>query len=424
MDSAKTLHHLRNMAERGRTKRLTNKLKKLKYLRESETGKTERSYNHSESVDQLKPMTNIESRTALKSSVLNLGHEYTDRLTQSQLNEIYRADQQGFDEDFNPQNKTAIWCVSQQKGGSGKSILATTLASAFATERLGKYRVGLIDLDPQATSTMALKPNFDCQLEESAIGKAAAELEEADFVAHFSVGDILNGTYELDDDETFEQFVSSCFYPTTHENLRVLCAREEDRKYEIEVERKRQEANKSGESYIAYNDLQRIVDAVKDEFDIILIDTTPYFSTATSSAHFVANNIIMPFRPAENDLDGIGKHIDHLAHQYEVFSYLGHQGYYSTIVQPMAVDRSNKAQKNILNRARDTYQRDYNSNIFPNSSAVTHCSSSYQTIFDLSKSEFEFGTKKTLLKIQEETQPLLDSIEDATLAFLAEKGEN
>lgn len=419
MDSAKTLHHLRMLAERGKSKRLLNKMKKLQNIQSTESGKSERTYNLSESVDQLKPMTDIASRTALKTAVLNAGYEFETTLTQSQLNAIYRADQHGFEDNFNPKNETAIWCVSQQKGGSGKSILATTLASALATERLGKYRVGLIDLDPQATSTMAHKPNFDCQLEPEAIGKPAAELEEEDFVQHFSVGDILNGSFELDDDETFEQFVSSCFYPTALENLRILCAREEDRKYEIQVERKRQEANRKGEPYIAYHDLQRIIDAVKDEFDILLIDTTPYFSTATSSAHFVANNIIMPFRPAENDLDGIAKHIDHLAEQYEVFSYLGHGGYYSTIIQPMAVDKSNKAQKNILNRARDIYKADYNNNIFPNSTAVTHCSSSYQTIFDLSRSEFEFGTKKTLLKIQEETQSLIDSVEDATLAYFS-----
>ena len=81
------------------------------------------------------------------------------------------------------------------------------------------------------------------------------------------------------------------------------------------------------EVYLAYTDLNPIIDSVKDDFDIILIDTPPKFSAATLAAHYSAANLLIPFKASENDRDSSAKYFRFLARMYGLISGFGHQGY-------------------------------------------------------------------------------------------------
>lgn len=365
-----------------------------------ENGKPERSYNQPESMVQL-PF--VKSTTKLRAicESLNIDHNAGNgfTLTQSELNKINQYSNATIWKRPDG-SEPAIWTVSQQKGGSGKTTLATTAAVGMSTEFLGQYRIAFIDLDPQATGTLYLKPNFNDE--------------------NISVGDLLNHTFELSEGESYEDACKSAFYPTNTPNLFILGAREEDRYYETYVEERRQKANKKGEHYVSYPELQRIINAVKDDFDIIFIDTTPYFSAATNAGHFVANNLLIPIRPSENDFDGGAKHLSHLALQYRLFANEGHKGYDNIILQPMAVEVNN-AHTDMIHKIRMTYSENCSPANFVESKAVTHCASAYCTIYDLSRSEYYMGDKGSLKRAQEETRVVLRYIEQKTLKFWDKK---
>ena len=388
------LQQLAECAQNG-----VNKNKELCLFSEHDfaNGKPERSYNQPESLLHL-PFVNSSTKLRAICESLNINHNVDNGfcLTQSELNLIHQYSQKIVSNQRPTNTETAIWCISQQKGGSGKTTLSTTAAVGMATEFLGEYRIAFIDLDPQATGTLYLKPNFDD--------------------SNISVGDLLNRTFELEEDETYEDVCKKAFYPTNTPNLFVLGAREEDRYYETFVEERRQEANKKGEHYVSYGDLQVILDAVKDEFDTIFIDTTPYFSAATNAGHFVANNLLIPVRPSENDFDGGAKHLSHLALQYGLYANEGHKGYENIILQPMAVENNN-AHVDMIHRIRITYTDNCSPYNFVESKAVTHCASAYCTIYDLSRSEYDLGSKASLKRAQDETRSVLRYIEQRTLAF-------
>jgi len=75
------------------------------------------------------------------------------------------------------------------------------IAAALATTNIKRYRIGIIDLDPQGSSS-----SFFPSSEHDPI----------------TVGDLMRDCIDLDDGETWPEFVSSSFLPTHIPNIRVL----------------------------------------------------------------------------------------------------------------------------------------------------------------------------------------------------------
>ncbi|MGF1817476.1 ParA family protein, partial [Vibrio splendidus] len=59
------------------------------------------------------------------------------------------------------QQKTQVMVIQNQKGGVGKTVSAATIASGLATEFHQEYRIGLIDMDGQATLSMYYAPEAE-----------------------------------------------------------------------------------------------------------------------------------------------------------------------------------------------------------------------------------------------------------------------
>lgn len=293
----------------------------------------------------------------------------------------------------------AIFCISTLKGGSGKTTDTATIAVGVATEPMTQYRVGVIDLDPQATLTTLIKPNFD---------------DEEDM----SIGDLLMGNYELDEGETFEQVCRDSFLETNVPNLRILPARDYDRKYESDVKLKEIEANKTGEAYSSLFDVKNIIEAVKDDFDILFIDTAPQFSAATLTGHYAANSLIIPIRPSENDRDASSKYMDFLADMYEILVGLDHKGYNDINVLLSAVRLGSPAQVKLAKEIRDEIDEHcYEENFFE-SDAVVNSAKRYSTVFDISASTYateKIGSRESMKRAQEGYSKIVTEVESKVL---------
>lgn len=294
----------------------------------------------------------------------------------------------------------AIFCVSTLKGGGGKTTDTATIGVGLATEPLTKYRIGLIDLDPQATLTALIAPSYDPD-------------------EHMSVGDLMRGNFELDEGETFEQACRESFLETNISNLRILPAGDDDRKYEIHVEASKIAANKNNEEYSSIYDVQKIIEAVKDDFDIILIDTAPQFSAATLAGHYAANSLIIPIRPSENDRDASSKYLDFLAEMYEILVGLGHEGYNDINVLLSAVRQGSPAQVKLADEIRAEIDEHCYEKDFFESDAVVNCAKRYSTVFDISPSTYasEIGSKESIKRAQKQFQLIVNEVEQKALSL-------
>ena len=202
------------------------------------------------------------------------------------------------------QQKTQVMVIQNQKGGVGKTVSAATIASGLATEFHQEYRVGLIDMDGQATLSMYYAP-------------------EAEQEGNLSVGDLMMKTFDLDEGETVEQVISESFLETTIPNLRILPAAQSDRAMEGWFHEQ-----VFGQTLASpYSLLKDIIDSVKDEFDIIIIDTPPSLGYATFNAYFAATNVVFPLSITENDIDATCSYFSYIPQVWALLENANHEGY-------------------------------------------------------------------------------------------------
>ncbi|MCS6116615.1 ParA family protein [Shewanella baltica] len=260
--------------------------------------------------------------------------------------------------------KMQVIVIQNQKGGVGKTVSAATIASGLATEFHQEYRVGLIDMDGQATLSMYYAP-------------------EADLEGCLSVGDLMMNNFDLDEGETLEQVVSNAFLPTTIPNLRILPASQSDRA--IEGWFHEQVFGQKLKS--PYSLLHTIINAVQDEFDIIIIDTPPSLGYATYNAYFAATSVVFPLSITENDIDATCSYFSYIPQVWALLANANHHGYdFMKIL--ITNHRDSATTTDLMNSLYDHFAPYMYSNEFKHSEAIRQSSSLLSTVFDMSKSEY------------------------------------
>lgn len=260
--------------------------------------------------------------------------------------------------------KTQVVVIQNQKGGVGKTVSAATIASGLATEFHQEYRVGLIDMDGQATLSMYYAP-------------------EAEQEGNLSVGDLMMRTFDLDEGETYQDAVSEAFLETTIPNLRILPASQSDRA----IEGWFHEQVFSHTLASPYSILDEIIDAVKDEFDIILIDTPPSLGYATYNAYFAATSVVFPLSITENDIDATCSYFSYIPQVWALLANAQHEGYdFMKIL--LTNHRDSSTTTELMNSLYDHFSPYLYSKEFKHSEAIRQASSLLSTVFDISKSEY------------------------------------
>ena len=266
--------------------------------------------------------------------------------------------------------------VQNQKGGVGKTVTAATAASGLATEFHQNYRVGLIDMDGQGTLSMYYAP------------ESAQE-------GCLSVGDLIMGNYELDDNETLKEAISEAFLPTTIPNLRILPASQSDRA----IEGWFHEAVFNQQLSSPYSILHDIIEQVKDEFDIIIIDTPPSLGYATYNAYYAGTSVIFPLSVTENDIDATCSYFSYIPQVWTLLKNAKHPGYdFMKIL--LTNHKESSTTTDLQNNLYDSFSTYLYSTEFNNSEAVRQASSLLSTVFDMSKSEYP-KTKMTFQNAQQ-----------------------
>ena len=272
--------------------------------------------------------------------------------------------------------KLQVIAIQNQKGGVAKTATAATLASCLATEFHQEFRIGLIDMDAQATLTTFYATKSE----------ALGEL---------SSGDLITGNYELDEGETKQQVISNAFLPTTIPNLRILPAAQSDRALDNWFHE--QVINNKIEN--PYSILKNIINEVESEFDIIIIDTPPSLGFPTYNAYYAATGIIYPLGVTESDIDATSSYFEFIQQVWAILKKAGHPGFDFMKMLLTNFKEGSTTTTGLMTGLCDDFSDYLYSKEFKASEAVSNCQASMATVFDMSKSEYD-KSKSSFLKAQ------------------------
>ncbi|MEL0637586.1 ParA family protein [Marinomonas sp. TI.3.20] len=240
---------------------------------------------------------------------------------------------------FSDQFEPTVLAISTHKGGVAKSTVVATLASGLALDVRMRPRVLVVDLDPQGTVSSA---NIDTsQVDPNAIQLTALDLVLGDLERHHSSEkinrpdadyNIVMDDYLLDgitEDEAFVEIVKNTPMPTHLSNYDVLAGFPSDErltdKYGVLSDEEQEQ--------LLLRFSQKIIPILKEEYDIIIIDTPPQDSIYSWMAIDSADGLLVPTSASRYDISSTTNYLDSISKRLPYFpSGDGHFKFYRMIL--------------------------------------------------------------------------------------------
>ncbi|MGR5264262.1 AAA family ATPase [Photobacterium damselae] len=273
--------------------------------------------------------------------------------------------------------------VQNQKGGTGKSMTAVHLAACLALDLDKRYRICLIDLDPQGSLRLFLNPLISVGEQETIYSAVDVMLD------NIPEGAQLNKKFLMD----------NVVLPTQYPNLKTIAAFPEDAMFNADAW---QDLAVNQDLDIVRLLKDRVIDPIADEFDLIMIDTGPHIDPLVWNAMYASNALIIPCAAKRLDWASTVNFFQHLPTVYEMFPEDWH-GLEFIRLMPTMFEDDNKKQVSVLTEMNYLLRDQVMMATVPRSRAFETCADTYSTVFDLTAAEFE-GGKKTLSTAQEAIQ--------------------
>lgn len=194
-----------------------------------------------------------------------------------------------------------IHSVQNQKGGVGKSTFANVLAYDCVNNG---YKTALIDLDPQATQTGA----FMGYSYGAFSGNNSSNITNIFNAKKFEPIKIITTKYidnpnkkKIGETHYFEEKMTIDFFPSNHELLHMI----------------------ESDSFSRENKIQFIVNflnALKNQYDKIIVDSPPSFGIITTAILICSNTILVSIPTKNVDTDGMTGYFNQLDKAYEKYN--------------------------------------------------------------------------------------------------------
>jgi cellulose biosynthesis protein BcsQ len=281
------------------------------------------------------------------------------------------------------EHKPWIINVQNQKGGTGKSMTAVHLSACLALNLDKRYRICLIDLDPQGSLRLFLNPQISTEDHDNIYSAVDVMLDN-----------IPEGT--VVDREFLEKNV---LLPTQYPNLQTISAFPEDAMFNAEAW---QHLSKHQSLDIVRLLKEKLIDPIADDYDIIMIDTGPHVDPLVWNAMYASNALIIPCAAKRLDWASTVNFFQHLPTVYEMFPE-DWKGLEFVRLMPTMFEDDNKKQLSVLTEMNYLLNDQVMMATIPRSRAFETCADTYSTVFDLTVGDFE-GGKKTLATAQDAVQ--------------------
>ncbi|HCG7135287.1 TPA: AAA family ATPase [Vibrio parahaemolyticus] len=277
-------------------------------------------------------------------------------------------------------NRPWIINVQNQKGGTGKSMTAVHLAACLALNLDKRYRICLIDLDPQGSLRLFLNPQI-----------SVAEHDNIYSAVDIMLGNVPDGV-EID-----REFLhKNVLLPTQYPNLKSISAFPEDAMFNAEAW---QTLSEDPSLDIVRLLKEQLIDKIANDFDIIMIDTGPHVDPLVWNAMYASNALLIPCAAKRLDWASTVNFFQHLPTVYEMFPE-DWNGLEFVRLMPTMFEDDNKKQVSVLTEMNYLLGDQVMMATIPRSRAFETCADTYSTVFDLTVSDFE-GGKKTLATAQD-----------------------
>ncbi|MDO6708227.1 ParA family protein [Photobacterium sp. 1_MG-2023] len=318
------------------------------------------------------------------------GHQFTKNNANHYsitLNEAHMlmdaAERSAFHERQSGKRKPWVVNVQNQKGGTGKSMTAVHLAACLALDLDKRYRICLIDLDPQGSLRLFLNPQISIGDQQNI----------------YSAVDVMLGNIPEEQATDKEFMMNNVVMPTQYPNLKTIAAFPEDAMFNADAW---QDLAVNQNLDIVRLLKERVIDQIEDEFDIIMIDTGPHIDPLVWNAMYASNALLIPCAAKRLDWASTVNFFQHLPTVYEMFPEDWHGLEFIRLIPTMFED-DNKKQVSVLTEMNYLLQEQVMMATVPRSRAFETCADTYSTVFDLTTSDFE-GGKKTLSTAQDAIQ--------------------
>ncbi|MEF1217910.1 AAA family ATPase [Photobacterium damselae] len=263
--------------------------------------------------------------------------------------------------------------VSNLKGGVSKSVSTTSLAHSLRTSEIliqHDLRILVIDLDPQASSTLFLRQNLSIGDQEYTSAQAMLHDLTREQILEFFCHESMVPNVDVMPASILDAFVAADWEHYAAENF----------------------ADKNPLNLLREN----VIDKIKGDYDFILLDCGPHLDAFLLNALAAADVLLTPIPPAQVDMHSTMKYLSNLPSLYKKIEESGIEVRTKANVGYMTKIQESKADHQF---ARDLAKEIFGDNLLDTSLArldgFERSGESFDTVITANPSVYE-GSKSAL----------------------------